>query len=357
MIRPVILTLLILLTGCHKGLRQPYRIETKPVESPAFADSVEQVWAYKLKAHPNQIIVLNDSLVLFGDSNGGVTVLNGHNGERIDRYWKPFKRPVQLYGIVDSVLYFSSETINEIMAWDIANAKNIWKRNFRFDYNEMIYDDSTLYLKSDSTLAKINALSGDTLSSVKLKGKSAAGFIYTHETFYVCSQNGQLCAFDKNLKNKGNVNLKLDVVESVSQHKELLIAYNTGGSIRLYSPVTGMIQYSKDFNELLYAPPTIQRDLVIVPYANGTVVAYSLENESQQWSYSFNSLLNLELLATEENLIIPYARGRVVGLDFSGHELWRYDHGKSVDYAALLHSGVLLGHRREISLTGVKNEN
>ena len=356
--RFIILTLFLLVAGCYRGLRQTYTIKAHSNKSSALSHPVDLLWQSKLKAYPNQVINLNDSLLLIGDSRGGVTTLNKNTGERGDRYWRPFKRPIQLYGLLDSVLYFSSETEKNIVAWDMKKAAQLWKKRFDVDYNQLLSIDSLLYLASDSSVAMISATLGVQFRAIQLDKKLARGIAHAKNKIYICSESGELQEFDQNLQSTDNKDLNIQMVKAILLQGERLLLYNSRGSVRIVALNNSTIEFSKDFGANLYAAPRLVNDLLIVPFATGQVSAYSLNDATQKWSFFTESLLNLDLLITNESIIIAYARGQVVSIDVkTGLERWRYDHGQSLDFAALTRQGVLLGHRKEIGFLGEKHEN
>ncbi|MBN1561850.1 PQQ-binding-like beta-propeller repeat protein [candidate division KSB1 bacterium] len=356
--RSIILTTLLILAGCHRGLRQPCSIETSWNKSLDLSNPVAQLWQSKLKEHPDQVIHLNDSLALIGDSRGGVTTLNLNSGDRMDRYWKPLKRPIQFYGQINSVLYLSSESENDIIAWDLKNAALLWKKEFDVDYDRMISVDSVLYLRSDSSVAKISARTGALLQNIQLEEKLAKGIAGAGDKIYICTESGDLQEFDQQLNSLGELDLNLPMVKAILQQGERLIAYNSRGSIRIVALENAHIEFSNDFGAELYAAPCLTNGLVIVPFAAGTVAAYSLHDASLEWSFSAASLLNLDLLITNRCIIVVYARGQVVSIDAkNGVEQWQYDYGRSLNFAVLTRKGILLGHRKEISLIGEKHAN
>lgn len=358
MTRTLILSILLLLAGCHSGLKQRYSIETSLNKSLDLSNPAAQLWHRKLKAHPHQVIHLNDSLVLIGDSRGGLTALNVNSGDRTDRYWRPFKRPIQFYGQVDSVLYFSSDSEQEIIAWDVHNAVQLWGKKYQVDYNDMLSVDSVLYFLSDSSVAEINASSGALLQTKQLETKLAKGIAHARDKIYMCTETGDLLEFDRHLNRIDNMELNIPMVEAVLQQGEHVVVYNSRGSIRIVALNNFEIEFSKDYGTALFAAPRLIDELLIVPFATGTVSAYSLDDASRAWSFSVTSLLNLDLLITKESIIVVYARGQVVCIDAkTGTEQWRYDHGQSLEFADLTRSGLLLGHRTEITLIGEKHEN
>ncbi|MBN1481162.1 PQQ-binding-like beta-propeller repeat protein [candidate division KSB1 bacterium] len=358
MTRSLILSTFLMLAGCHGGLKQPYSIEPSLNNSLALRNPADQLWHNKLKAYPNQIVNLSDSLVLIGDSRGGLTTLNINTGDRTDRYWRPLKHPVQFYGHGDSVLYFSAETDKEIIAWDIHKTVQVWEKKFDVDYHEMIFIDSLLYFLSDSSVAKISATLGDVFQTIHLEAKLARGTARARDKIYICTESGELLEFDQQLNNTDKMDLNISMVEAMWQFGERALVYNSRGSIRIVALEKAEIEFSKDLNVALYAAPRLANDLLIIPFATGKVSAYSLKEARQKWSFAAGSLLNLDVLITNETIIFAYARGQVVCLDAeTGTELWSYDHGESINFAALTHNGVLLGHRKEITFIGEKHAN
>ena len=357
MTRFVILTMLLLMLGCARSLKQPYSIETPASFATDLQKPVDELWQNKLKAYPNQVMFLNDSLLLIGDSRGGLTTFNINTGDRTDRYWRPLKRPVQLYDRLGSVLYFTAESERDVIAWDLQHAEQLWKIKLDIDYSDMIAVDSMLYAISDSSAAKIDAQSADLLKTIPFETKLIKGVAYAEDKIYFCSESGELFEFDQHLDRLDQMDLDLPMVHGLQQHRDRLIVYNSQASIRIVDLKKFAIEFSTDLGEPLYAAPRVAHDLLIVPFATGTVTAYSMTDASPAWRFSGKSLLNLDLLITDHNIILVYARGQVVSLNpKTGEKQWQYDHDESLTFAALTQRGILLGHRREIFFIGEKHE-
>ena len=358
MTRVIFLVLLLLLTSCHNGLKKSYHFSQEPVMKIILSTGPEEKWTSKLKSYPQNRFVTNDSLLLIGDSRGGVSILDLFTGDRIDRYWRPFKRPIQLYHISDSILYLSSESEKEIIAWDLIKTSKQWKKKFSYDFYDLIHNDNMLFLKSDSAVASIHALSGEIQHINNMGVRLAKGFVLFDNMIYVCTEQGQLIALNSDLERIHETDLNIHVVEAISRQHDRLIVYNTDAWIRIFSLIEKKITSSFNFDKHLFSAPQISKNRIYMPFAEGRIEARTLELDSLLWSFSLQSLLNQNILVTSENIIIPFARGKVVSLhsDF-GNELWRYDFGKSIDFVGLTQYGLLLGHGKELSMIGLKNGN
>ena len=301
--------------ACNKGLKNSYVLSNLPTKRIALSGPIGVLWQTHLKADLNQFFIVNDSLLLIGDSNGGITTLNLRSGIKSDRYWIPNKRPIRLYDASNKILYFSSETQKEIWAWDLVNADKVWKKKFTIDYDEMQLVDSTLFFKSDSSLAKVKANNGEIILSNNFDVQHTTGFIYNDGIFYVCTQNGVLKRFDANLTKVDELKLNMEMVESITQINKSILFYNTLGHVKMYSMDAHSIYYENEYGSTIFSSPFHAHDQIIVPFANGKVSSYSIQNDSLLWSFSLKSLLNLNIMLDEENIIIPYARGIIVALD------------------------------------------
>ena len=335
---------------CAGSFRHSYVLQPPSAPTIALSDSAEIRWKMKLKAYPNNCIALNDTILLISDSNGGVTTIDLRTGVRHDRYWRPFKRPVRLLGFKGNIVFLSSCETKEVIAWDLKNAHKIWKKTFAEYFSEMVLHQTALYFKSDSIIAKVNALNGNVILSQNLHEPLARGFIYFNDHLFVFAAKGILHSFDLNLEEKNRSMLEIHHAEEMVQFGERLLFYNTRGNVRVFSLQSKAV-CALDFDDPIYASPLIVDDHVFVPFARGRIDARSLENDSLIWRFSHKSLLNIAPLLIKENIIIPFARGQVVVINLhDGRERQRFNFDKSIDFAALTPRGLLLGHRRELYL-------
>lgn len=353
----LIIILLSIFIHCGKGLRHRYTLSDDITLTITLGEAAHVLWHKKLKAEIHSTYTLNDSLLLIGDSRGGVTVLDVTNGKTIDAYWKPFKRPVQLYGRHGVKFLFSSKTDKEIIAWDLEKAAKAWQKKFEHDYDEMITIDSTLYFKSDSVLVKMLADDGTVFRSHILETPHVPGFFCVNNAFFICSQNGVLKFYDHSLQLVDKYNVQLQLVEKMLRYGDNILIYNTSGEIRVFSLERHLLIYQNSRGKTLYSSPLLIHDQIIIPYANGELESRSLDSDSLNWRFSFKSLINLSPIRMNDSVYFTTARGEVICLALStGIEQWRFDLEKSVHFVAPVANGVILAHRKEIFLIGDQNE-
>ena len=349
-----LLFIFIFAMSCSKGLQRNYTIEDRPPFRLQPSDSLRTKWEQKVKGFLVDVKTLNDKYILLTESRGGLTVLNLETGKKEDNYWSKYKNPVQLYGVIDHKLFFSSEEKKEVICWNLLTSEFVWKKKLKHDYDSMVIHSDTLYFQAVNALAAVNAVNGGIIKTRQINASLRPGLVNYGDSIIGIDVQGTLRIFSKQLKPVETNELDVAMAQPLVQHSNTLLVYNTDGKVKRFSLLEKRIVYSRDFERTLYAKPLLLGNVLVVPFADGVVHAYDMTSNALQWTFQREGLLNINPVYIDEKLVLFYARGEIVILDMKNrNRQWRYDTEKSIDFAALTPRGILVSHHKKCRLIGV----
>ncbi|HMA62609.1 MAG TPA: PQQ-binding-like beta-propeller repeat protein [bacterium] len=320
-------------------------------------DSLDKIWSKKINAYPENILSLNDQTLLIGDSRGGLMTLDLMEGEKIDRYWKDYIRPIRFYNIFDNVLYFTSINKNEIKAWDLKKARLKWKNKYDHDFTHLVHFNNKYFVKHDRGIARLDTSNGKITQELKLDARLAQDFIKTDQHMIVATENGRVLMINSKLKIVKRFDTEILIPRNLIYHENELLINNSSGKIRIIDINNFETVFVENYKKTIYATPLFINKKLIMGFADGEVIAINWKSGEVNWRFSRTNLLSLDMITCQDRVIVTYSPGEIYCLETTdGKQVWKYNAEKSINYVKLTHLGLLYSCRKKLNLIGINNE-
>ena len=353
-----IILVFIFLLSCSMKFKRSYLPQTpSQADNICRSDSLEKIWSKKINAYPENILYLNDQTLLIGDSRGGLLTLDLVEGEKIDRYWKDYIRPIRFYNIFDNVLYFTSVNEDEIKAWDLKKARLKWKNKYDHDFTHLIKFKNKYYVKHDRGIALLDTSNGKIIDALNLDFRLAPDFIKTDQHLIAITEKGRLLMVNSNLKIAQKFDTGIQLPGNLIIHENNLLINNSSGKVKIIDLNNFENVFAENYNRTIYAEPLFLNEKLILGFADGEVIAIDRIRGEVSWKFSRPDLLSLDMIPCQNRVIVTYSPGKIYFLEArDGKLVWKYNAEKSINYVKLTHLGLLYSCRKNINLIGIKNE-
>ena len=351
----VLLMLIVIFSACTKGLHLKVTLEDLVVpEYLPLTGELVLAWTEKLPSTPKTVEYLAGSYILIITHPGEVFTMDLTSSEKKVRRWHPFRNRISTH-IVDRNtwrLYLVSSMDDKLIAYNMLNKKQLWKRKIPHIGNHTALIGGTLILSQ--TTGNIMALdndSGELLESRKTN-KQIAGMMRHHsDTLLIITADGGVQAYTKKLESIWKLSVNLNPNPVFTANNDRIILADSDGRIKVIDGQEGVLQFELDVHTPIYAPLLMSEERLFIATSAGEVLGIDLADGKVLWRYQGSGLINQPLLGNKSTLLVAYARGKLVLLNQdSGAEQWSYKFDHPLKRITLVPQGVVtVDSERQIS--------
>lgn len=338
--------------SCYKGPLKLNQPPTLPVENAWIKNAPQEIWDDRMFSPPGSLIPLAENELLVLTYRGEIYRYNLTSGRRTGRVWQPLRRSISSYLIANQnkILYFASARDEEVRAYNLMDARKLWKLEYPGIVGNMAAVGTRLFAATENgAMIAINRAEGELDWEQRFPGRFMNGVFGFDNRILAINDRGQLYGFDViyddsiTLAWQQTIALQ-PIYQAVSTPQQLLL-FDSAGLIQAIDPASGKVSFSKLMPDPIYSKPLIAGQTMIVATASGRIYGLNLKGGDILWEYEGPGLVKLPIVAatgtTPTVAVIPYSRGRLVALEIaSGRVLWEYQFEHTLRLATITDSGI-----------------
>ena len=351
----VLLMLMVIFSSCTKGLHLKVSLEDFMVpEYPALIGEPVLVWTQKLSSTPKTVEYLAGSYILIITYPGEVFTMDLTSSEKKVRRWHPFRKRISNH-VVDrntGRLYLVSSVDDKLIAYNMLNKKQLWKRKIPHVGNHTALVGNTLMLlQTTGNIMALDIGSGELLESRKINRQLAGMMHRPSDTLLIITADGNVQAYTKKLEPIWKLPVNLNPNPVYTANNDRIILADSDGRIKVIDDKQGVLQFELDVHTPIYAPLLLSGERLFLATSAGEVLGIDLTDGKVLWRYQGSGLINQPLLGNKSTLLVAYARGILVLLNqVNGAEQWSYKFDHPLKRITLVPQGVVaVDSERQIS--------
>ena len=347
--------LMVIFSSCSKGLHLKVELEDLVIsEYPVLIGEPHIAWTRKLSSTPKTVEYLAKSYILIITYPGEVFTMDLTSSEKKVRRWHPFRKRIRNH-IVDrnsGRLYLVSSMDDKIIAYDMLNKKQLWKRKIPHIGNHTALVENTLMVSQKTgNIMALDSDNGELLESKKMNRQVTGMMHHTIDTLLIITADGGVHAYTKKLKPIWKLAINLNPNPVYTANNDRIIMADSNGRIKAIDDKQGELQFELDVHNPIYAPLLLSGERLFIATSAGEVLGIDLMDGKVLWRYQGSGLINQPLIGNKSTLLVAYARGKLVLLNqVNGAEQWSYKFDHPIERITLVPQGVVaVDSERQIS--------
>ncbi len=351
----IALMLTAIFSACTKGLHLKVAPEDFIApEYPVLTGKPVLAWTEKLSSTPKAVEYLAGTYVLIITYPGEVFTMDLTSRKKKVRRWYPFRNRISAH-IIDrntGRLYLVSRREDKLIAYNMLNKKQVWKRKIQHIGSHAALIGRTLMLsQTTGTIIALDNDSGRLLESRKTKKQVAGMMHHSSDTLLIITADGVVQAYTEKLEPVWQLTVNLNPNPVYTVDKDRIVLADSDGRIKVIDVRRGVLQFELDVHTPIYAPLLLSGERLFIATSAGEVLGIDLADGKVRWRYQGAGLINQPLLGNKSTLLVTYARGKLVLLNQdSGAEQWSYEFDHPLKRISLAPQGVItVDSERQIS--------
>lgn len=346
---------MVIFSSCSKGLHLKVELEDLVIsEYPVLIGEPHIAWTRKLSSTPKTVEYLAKSYILIITYPGEVFTMDLTSSEKKVRRWHPFRKRIRNH-IVDrnsGRLYLVSSMDDKIIAYDMLNKKQLWKRKIPHIGNHTALVENTLMVSQKTgNIMALDSDNGELLETKKINRQVTGMMHQPIDTLLIITADGGVHAYTKKLKPIWKLAINLNPNPVYTANNDRIIMADSNGRIKAIDDKQGELQFELDVHNPIYAPLLLSGERLFIATSAGEVLGIDLMDGKVLWRYQGSGLINQPLIGNKSTLLVAYARGKLVLLNqVNGAEQWSYKFDYPIERITLVPQGVVaVDSERQIS--------
>lgn len=303
----IILTLVVLLSGCTKkfrlerGSEYPRAIlpnsggfdgESLGKTTSGFSGKLNLKWQRKLHGQPIGPLSIGAGKLIACTTTGRIGFVDPKNGRYLGKYNARANVQTGLT-VIDSLAYFAAGPIkNRLVCFNLHNRKTLWRAGIKDITGTPIIINNRIYLAADFGWVECrDRITGDIIWRDSVGAKSLAGPSFDGGVVYFPLDDGRLLGFEE-LTGKMiiNVDLKQPLVSKVAIDGMVFIS-GMAGTFSALDKKTGEIIWERSFEWPIWTSPAIDENMVYVGDNGGLLRALDKKDGRTLWNFQADGVI------------------------------------------------------------------
>ena len=347
--------LMAIFSSCSKGLHLKVELEDLVIsEYPVLIGEPHIAWTRKLSSTPRTVEYLAKSYILIITYPGEVFTMDLTSSEKKVRRWHPFRKRIRNH-IVDrnsGRLYLVSSMDDKIIAYDMLNKKQLWKRKIpHIGSHTALVENTLMVLQKTGNIMALDSDNGELLESKKINGQVTGMAHIPIDNLLIITADGGVHGYTNKLKPIWKLAININPNPVYTANDDRIIMADSNGRIKAIDDKQGELQFELDVHNPIYAPLLLSGERLFIATSAGEVLGIDLLDGKVLWRYQGSGLINQPLLGNKSTILVAYARGKLVLLNQdNGAEQWNYKFDHPLERITLVPQGVVaVDSERQIS--------